>query len=87
MKTIFEKCHKNNLLMELDTMCDRFVNGDLSCEPISYAIKTLAYDLKWVLSTLDKYEYSKLDKKNLIKECLETLEFYGFDKDEIWVLV
>ena len=87
MKTRFEKCHKTNLLMDLDNMCDRFANGDLSNESLSYANKSLVYYVKMLLGILDKYEHSKLDKKNLIKDCSETLEFYGFDKNKVWDLV
>jgi hypothetical protein len=84
---VFTKGHKNNLLGNLDTMCDRLVNGDLSNNTHQYAINTLAYTYRNILKRMGNYQCTMSDEKVVIKEILETLEFYGFDKDEVWDLV
>jgi hypothetical protein len=87
MKTFLEKRHQQLLLTDLDTMCDRFVNGDLSNSSYKYTVKTISYTFLNILKKLEKFQYTSFDKKTIIKEGLETLEFYGLDKDEVWVLV
>ena len=80
----FSIAHKNQIIGIISSEAERFVNGDLKGLSKTEINASLAIKIQSAISYIDSFKnVDYYFKKDVIDECLNACNYYGFSKGSI----